>query len=136
MIDDEERLRRLGAEDFDPRAVAFSETVVNVPEECRGRAEIVRETPTRIEVALHLETAGLLVLADRWDPGWRARLDGREAPILRVDHALRGVAAPAGEGRLELFYAPASFRLGLWLCGAAAAGLLGGLVAGRRRADH
>ena len=133
VADDTERLRRLGAKDFDPRAVAFAETVVDLPGAGRGRAEIVRETPIRIEVALHMETAGLLVLADRWDPGWHARLDGRAVPILRVDHALRGVVVPAGAGQLEFYYDPASFRLGLWLCGVAVAALLGGLLVDWRR---
>ena len=130
------RLRLLGAEDFDPRAVAFAETEVALPDDCRGRAEIVSETPTRIEVVLNMETAGLLVLADRWDPGWHARLDGREVPVLRVDHALRGVVVPARAAQLKFYYDPASFRLGLWLCGAAAAGVLGSLLVVRLRAGH
>jgi len=44
------------------------------------------------------------------------------AAILRVNHAIRGVMAPAGSGVLEFRYEPASFRLGLnWPAPAAAA---------------
>ncbi len=35
-------------------------------------------------------------------PGWQATVDGREAPIERVDYLLRGVAVDAGEHRVEL----------------------------------
>ena len=71
-----------------------------------------------------METAGLVVLADRWDIGWRAYLDGRPVPILQANHALRGVVVPAGTGTLEFRYQPASFAWGLRLAGAAATVLL------------
>jgi uncharacterized membrane protein YfhO len=71
-----------------------------------------------------METAGLVVLADLWDEGWRAYLNGRPAPILRVDHAIRGVVVPAGAGSLEFRYSPASFSLGVILAGVGGAALL------------
>ena len=37
----------------------------------------------------------LLVLADTWFPGWNAKVDGREAPIVRTDQLLRGVVIGA-----------------------------------------
>ncbi|MCU0728142.1 MAG: hypothetical protein MUE73_20530, partial [Planctomycetes bacterium] len=55
----------------------------------------------------------------------------RETPVLRVNHALRGVVAPAGRARLVLSYEPASFRWGLR---AAAAALL--LLASLRCQAH
>lgn len=49
---------------------------------------------------------GIVVLSDQWFPGWAARLDGRPAPILRVDEALRGVAVPGGAHTIEFRYLP------------------------------
>lgn len=40
---------------------------------------------------------GLLALSLPWFPGWAAVSGGRELPWLRVNHALSGVVAPAGE---------------------------------------
>ena len=55
------------------------------------------------------------MLADRWDPGWQARLDGKAVPILRANHALSAVVLPAGKANLEFCYRPASMLLGFKL---------------------
>jgi uncharacterized membrane protein YfhO len=75
-------------------------------------------------VSVRMETPGLVVLADRWDTGWQAYLNGRRVPILRTNHSIRGVMVPAGSGTVEFRYAPASFVWGLKLAGLAAAALL------------
>lgn len=69
-------------------------------------------------------TAGLLVIADLWDPGWHAYVNGKPTPILRANHALRGVVLPAGDWRLEFRYWPGSLTLGLGSMGAALFGLV------------
>ena len=71
---------------------------------------------------------GLYLLADNWDKGWRACYNGKPAPVLRANYAIRGVIVPAGNGTLELFYKPASLILGLWLAGLAALVLIGWLT--------
>ena len=128
-----ELLEKLNSAQFDPAAVAYVESAINLPSVCRGTAEIMDAIPTRITVSVHLKTPGLIVLADNWDPGWRARWNGQAVPVLRVDYAIRGVVLPAGTGTLELVYRPASLSLGLWLAGGAVLVLLTGLVALRRQ---
>jgi hypothetical protein len=135
--DANERLGKLAQPEFNPRAVAYVETLVDLPAECRGAVKIAGETPTRIVVAAQMETPGLLVLADRWDKGWRAYLDGREVPILKTDHALRGVVLPAGAATIEFRYASATVAGAFWLAGGALVILIGWLAVavwlGRRR---
>jgi hypothetical protein len=114
-----ERLRKLSQVEFNPREVAYVEAPVDLPAECRGAAEITTETPARIVVAARMETAGLLVLADRWDKGWRANVDGRPAPILVTDQAVRGVVLPPGPTTIEFRYQSASVKWGFLLAGAA-----------------
>jgi uncharacterized membrane protein YfhO len=75
-----------------------------------------------------METAGLIVLADNWDKGWRAYWNEKPVPILRTNYAIRGVLVPAGNGTLEFIYQPASLILGLWLAGFAALVLIGWLA--------
>jgi hypothetical protein len=120
VADAAERLRRLTAASFEPRDVAFVEAV-NAPlfASVSGDARLVRDEDERLTIAAEMETAGMVVVADLWDPGWRAFVEGEERPVLRVNHALRGVAVPRGSSRVELRYEPASFRRGL-LCGLAA----------------
>jgi hypothetical protein len=87
-----------------------------------AQVRIESERPGRIVVRADGAGSGWLLLADAWYPGWRATVDGRVAPIVAVDHALRGVALTAGEHRVEFEYVPFSLRLGLalsLLCAAA-----------------
>jgi hypothetical protein len=134
--DQEEMLRRLGRPEFDPRQVAYVERVITLPAQCRGTATITDEIPSRVVVTAQMETPGLLVLADAWDQGWRAYVNGRRVPILRANYALRGVVLPAGSATIEFRYQPASVRLAFCLAGAAAMILSGwtavALWAGRK----
>ena len=117
------RLDLLAAPDFDPRAVAYVETEVNLPSDCQGDVSVLNEIPTRVTLSVSMETDGLVVLTDRWDKGWAAYLDGQAAPILIVNHALRGVLVPKGARTLDFRYEPVSFRWGLAACGLAVSGL-------------
>jgi hypothetical protein len=127
------RLARLAVPSFDPRELALVESALELPEECQGTATLVSETPTHLELALAMQTSGLVVLTDTWDPGWEARVDGRAVPILRANHALRGVLVGAEARTLEFRYAPVSLARGLLLAALGVAGfvLLG--VRARRR---
>ncbi|MDB6027134.1 MAG: hypothetical protein JWM68_3357, partial [Verrucomicrobiales bacterium] len=114
-VADDEQFKKLSSPQFDPREMAYVESPVVLPATCSGDATIVSEIPTRITVALKMETPGLVVLADLWDKGWSAYIDGKPAPILLTNHAIRGVVVPAGTATLEFRYEPASLTLGLWL---------------------
>jgi hypothetical protein len=99
-----------------------------------GSALITRYEPEHVVVRARSRGPGLLVLGDNWFPGWKAEVDGREAPVERVDYLLRGVPLGPGSHRVELRYEPASWRIG-WITSAVslAALLLVVLVAWRRR---
>jgi Bacterial membrane protein YfhO len=69
-------------------------------------------------------TDGLLIIGERFDPGWTARLDGSPAEVLEVDLAALGVRVPAGEHRVELRFFPRGLWAGLALLAATTAALL------------
>lgn len=54
----------------------------------------------------------LLVLLDRWYPGWRATVNGVDVPILRANGVFRAVEIPAGVSEVEFRFVPGSLRLG------------------------
>jgi hypothetical protein len=76
---------------------------------------------------------GLLVVAEQFDPGWRAHVDGKPARIFPADHLLMGVPLEAGNHRVELTYTPEVFRTGLFGSLIGLSALLGLLVSGGRR---
>jgi hypothetical protein len=94
--------------------------------EASGRAAIVRDLPERIEVAVDAETDAYLTLADCFDPGWSATLDGRPVPIRPAWITFRAVFVPRGPHTVVFRYRPAGFDRGLAIT---AAGLLIAVVA-------
>lgn len=80
-----------------------------------GKATLSTPAPTRVTVSLDAQAAGQVVLLESYFPGWRAWVDGRPAPVQPAREVFRGVPVPSGARRLELRYAPMSFRFGLFL---------------------
>ena len=89
-------------------------------------------------MSLETEAPGpaMLVLSEISYPGWRARVDGAEATVWRVNYILRGVALAPGRHRVELFYRPPAVPRGAAISVAAALSL--GLMVwlDRRRAQR
>lgn len=72
--------------------------------------------PDRVRVSVPEGERGLLVLRDRFAPGWFAWDDrGKELPILRVDGLFRGVWVEEGIRAVEFVYAPRSLWVGGWI---------------------
>jgi len=87
----------------------------------------------RVVVDLELSDPGFLVQVDAWDAGWRAWVDGREAPVERGNVAFRAVPVPAGRHRVELVYRPRSVPAGLLVSAMTAAAIAGAALLGRFR---
>ena len=57
--------------------------------------------------------SGLAVFSDIYYPaGWKAYIDGQEAPILRVDYAFRGLLIPGGTHQIVFRFHPNTYYLG------------------------
>jgi hypothetical protein len=54
-----------------------------------------------------------VVIADAWDRGWSATVDGAAVRLARVDHLLRGITVGAGTHRIALAYRPPGWTAGL-----------------------
>ncbi|HZP40571.1 MAG TPA: YfhO family protein [Candidatus Binatia bacterium] len=81
-----------------------------------GRVERVEpHAPGRERWRVTAEGAGggWLVVSAGWYPGWRARIDGRPAPVERADYALLAVHVPRGAHDVELRYVPRGFGAAL-----------------------
>ncbi len=81
--------------------------------------------PGRMEFTVKNHGPVVMRVAEKFDAGWRATVDGQSWPVLRVDYMFQGVALEeARTHRVVLRYAPTSWPLVMQ-----AVGLLAGLGA-------
>jgi hypothetical protein len=66
-----------------------------------------------IDLRVTSQGGGFLVLSENAYPGWRARIDGTEAPIYPADITLQGVVVPAGTHRVDFTLESRSLGWGL-----------------------
>ncbi|MBI5879418.1 MAG: YfhO family protein [Chloroflexi bacterium] len=75
--------------------------------------------PERIVMRTSDSAEGYLLVKDAWYPGWRAWVDGQEAPIERADTFFRAVRLPGGAHTIEMRYESATLAMGALVTGAA-----------------
>ncbi len=86
--------------------------------------------PGRMSIRLTpaAEQDGYLLLAENWYPDWRARVDGRSAPVIRGNYSLITVPIERGATTVELAFDSEDYRMGKGITLAATALVLVGLV--------
>jgi hypothetical protein len=103
---------------FDPgrTAIVNEPASISLPKTpLEGDARLLSYEPDEVQVRTNASREALLVLADNYYQGWKARVDGREAPILRTDHTFRGVVVPAGQHTVVFRYEPTKLRIGFFI---------------------
>lgn len=101
--------------DFDPATVAVvseSMPTVRPAPAIPDPIPVVRYAPNTVVVTATPSAPALLVLADNYYDGWSVIVDGKLAPIVRVNYTLRGVWLSAGSHTIEFVYRPLSFLIG------------------------
>ena len=69
-------------------------------------------TAERVTVRVSASRPGITVLADSFDPWWKATLDGTPCPILKTNGIFRGIATPPGPHEILFEYQPLPFMAG------------------------
>jgi Bacterial membrane protein YfhO len=133
IADGEAAFRALSEPAFDPGVEALVASGEPLGTEAfQGSLIWLERRPDRQRLETTSSGPGLLVLADAYDPGWRASLDGAPVPVLRTNVAFRGVAVPEGRHSVDLVYRPRSAVWGLALSVAALVVTAVLFVVGRR----
>jgi hypothetical protein len=129
---------RLLADDFPRDAVVLLEAdAVPLPDPtATGTARITGFRSNRVELEVTATAPAILVVAEAYHSGWRARVDGRVAPVWPADCVLRAVPVPPGTSHVELRFVDPALGRGVWLSFAGLAVALGLVVAGARRAPR
>jgi hypothetical protein len=103
---------------FDPRrealVLANDASGISLPSGSRSAPAEVQGSAGG-HLAVRAEGPGLLVVADSWDPGWGASIDGRPAQVVRVNHVQMGVVLGDGLHRAVFRHAARGLRFGLGL---------------------
>jgi hypothetical protein len=69
------------------------------------------DQPNRSSSIVQCDSASLLVLNEWFMPAWKARVNGKNQPVLRVNQWQTGVLLGAGNNRVEFEYRPTLFRI-------------------------
>jgi hypothetical protein len=132
VVPDDEALRRVLLPEQPWRREVFladGEPIQNA--DCEGSsATIASETTATLTLDVQACGDGYLVITNSHYPGWRAEVDGRDAPIHRADYALQAVRISPGRHQVALQYRPRSFQAGAAISSLA---LLSIAIAARRR---
>jgi len=132
--------KRLLADDFDrEHVVLLEQDPTPAPDAAaQGEARVTTFSANRVVLDVQASAPGVVVLAEAYHTGWRARVDGKDAPVWPADAVLRAVPVPAGASKVELRFVDPALRRGLWITIASCAGVLAligaGVVRGRRAA--
>ena len=73
----------------------------------------VIETANQISLVTFSEEASYLVFSKNYYPGWKAKIDGHEADLDQVNLTMIGLAVPAGQHRVEVYYSADIYKVGL-----------------------
>lgn len=124
----------------DPDASAITTTQLQaMPAAPTQRTTVTRYEPGAIDVGLDQPAASgqALIVSENFYPGWQATVDGKPAPVARMDYNLIGVAMPAGGRSVRLRFVDLAYRQGklvtLFAFAVAVILWIAGVVIDRRR---
>jgi hypothetical protein len=107
--------------DFEPRREIVADACPSsaAGDLFRGTVGGVSGRPGWHRAEVTAEQPGFLVLVDGYDPGWKATVDGRPAPVLRANLLFQAIPVPEGRHVVECAYRPRAVALGALLSGVA-----------------
>jgi hypothetical protein len=87
------------------------------PPAATEKVRVSHYAPEEIRLEVQAETAGFVVLADAFYPGWTAEVDGQPAMLLRANRAMRAVPVAAGTHVVTMRYRSVPFEIGAFFSG-------------------
>jgi len=124
-----ETLRRMAAPDFDALgnvilAAGAGESPAVQGSGPAGQVEITERQPNSVTLKAELTRPGYIVLLERYDSNWHARIDGQEVPVFRANQLFRAVYAGTGQHQIRFDYHQQGLLPGLVMSLLTLAGLI------------
>jgi len=110
-----EALARIIDEDFDPARQVVVEGMDEPMLQGSGQVIVISEVPALVRLKADMQSRGLVVLNDAYNPNWQATIDGQRTPVLVANYILRGLVVPEGEHLVEFRYVSQPLRVGALL---------------------
>lgn len=114
----DEEFRQLNETDLSAAAIVsepeFGDILSNRSDFSAGTVTRTNSVPDDLIYETQNDGEGFLVFSELWydGPGWTAYVDGEEAPLIRANFTLRGIAVPAGSHTIRLTFTPQSYVSG------------------------
>ena len=117
-----ETLRRLASQDFDAVGTVIlaadpGDSPAVQGSGPAGRVEVTERQPNAVTLRADLSRPGYVVLLDRFDSNWHARIDGREVPVLRANQLFRAVYADPGQHVILFYFRQRGLLAGMLITG-------------------
>lgn len=122
VVSDAEALRRLGAADY----CLFEKALIasgcagnpsNSVASTDGQVQVLAYRPGKIVLRTSSTRPAILRAADKYDPDWRAWIDGKKTSVMRIDFIFQGVYVEAGMHEVIIEYAPSKWPVAVQAAG-------------------
>ena len=99
---------------FDNKSPVKGREVSALPDRLPIKVTATRYEPGSVTLTLDSPApeGSALVASENYYPGWKATVDGREAPLGRADYTLIGIGLPAGARTVQLTFDSAPYHVG------------------------
>ncbi|MBU1037396.1 YfhO family protein [Patescibacteria group bacterium] len=99
---------------FDPRdTITLSDHLKIATVSGKGKAIIASYSSNKVVIKTDTPSDEILILADQYEKGWKATIDGKTTNISPANLIFRAVKIPAGSHEVIFRYWPKSFDIGL-----------------------
>lgn len=73
---------------------------------------VIEHKPNFLKYESKSSSDGLAVFSEIYYPDWKAKVDGNEVPVVRVNYILRAIEIPAGDHTVEFSFEPKAYIVG------------------------
>ncbi len=109
-LDEQATLARLRSPEHVPFERALVSPSANLPPSTRtglaGSVDVQEEQTGYAKIRVAAEAPSILRVSDKYTPYWTVRINGKPAPVFRVDHVFFGVYVDAGMSTVEIEHHP------------------------------
>jgi hypothetical protein len=102
-------LQALASAEFNPdKTVLVGKSIVASSDtnNTSGTVEILSYTPKRLTLRAQSQASSVLLLNDKYDPGWKAFVDGKGTEVFKCNFLMQGLLLPAGTHEIEMRFEP------------------------------